>query len=130
MGLFSGSEYETPYLPMERVEVLGKDAAIVATNGYELRYSDDIPTTPPGGAHYRFDQASETVWHPSFSLTYTMNTSLYWRGYVPELEDLANCIRTGSKPRTDLDQITACQRLTHAVRASMKKSGEPVIVGT
>ena len=129
VGLFSGSEYETPYLPMERVEVLGKDAAITATNGYELRYCDDISSTAPGGAHYRFDQANETVWHPSFSLTYTMNTSLYFRGYVPELEDFARCIRTGSKPQTDLDQITACQRLTQAVLASMQNGGEPAVAG-
>jgi predicted dehydrogenase len=125
VGLFSGAEYDTPYLPMERVEVLGKDSAITATNGYELRYCDEIPPAAQG-AHFRFDQAHETVWHPSFSLTYTVNTSLYLRGYVPELEDFARCIRTGTKPRTDLDQIAACQRLTHAVLASMRQRGEPV----
>ena len=125
VGLFSGAEYDTPYLPMERVEVLGRDSAITATNGYELRYCDDIPHAALGG-HYRFDQAHETVWHPSFSLTYTVNTSLYLRGYVPELEDFARCIRTGSQPRTGLDQIAACQRLTHAVLASMQNGGEPV----
>jgi predicted dehydrogenase len=125
VGLFSGAEYDTPYLPMERVEVLGKDSAITATNGYELRYCDDIPAAAHGG-QFRFDQAHEMVWHPSFSLTYTVNTSLYLRGYVPELEDFARCIRTGSKPRTDLEQIAACQRVTHAVLASMRQRGEPV----
>jgi predicted dehydrogenase len=125
IGLFSGAEYDTPYLPMERVEVLGRDSAITATNGYELRYCDEITPAAMGG-HYRFDQAHETVWHPSFSLSYTVNTSLYLRGYVPELEDFARCIRTGYQPRTHLDQIAACQRLTHAVLASMRKRGEAV----
>jgi hypothetical protein len=45
---------------------------------------------------------------------------------VPELEDFARCIRSGHEPRTHLDQIAACQRLTHAVLASMQKRGEPV----
>jgi hypothetical protein len=50
VGLFSRSEYETPYLPKERVEVLGKDAAIVATNGYELLLGDR--GSPVGSSSY------------------------------------------------------------------------------
>ena len=47
IGLFSGAEYDTPYLPMERVEVLGKDSAITATNGYDAEILRRDPARRP-----------------------------------------------------------------------------------
>jgi predicted dehydrogenase len=132
LGTFLGMEYNIPYIPMERVEALGKDCSIIAINGYELRYCENIPgleaIPEKEGRWMRFDHANEVVWDPSFSLTYNTNTSLYFRGYIPELEDFVDCIKTGKTPRAHLDQITACQQLTKALNDSVKRDGESIIL--
>ena len=43
----------------------------------------------------RDDVATFEGYHPPFSLPYGSVTQLYQRGYVPEFEDFARCVRTG-----------------------------------
>ena len=128
LGTLVGAEYAIPYIPMERIEALGKDCSLIAQNSYELRYCENIPgleaIPEKEGRWMRFDHANEVVWNPSYSLTYNTNTSLYFRGYIPALEAIVDCIKAGKPPHLPLDLMAASQRVTKALIDSASRDGE------
>src|SRR5438093_9899281 len=81
------------------------------------------PVARPANREFRFDLAAFSGFHPPFSLPYGSVTQLYQRGYVPELEDFAHCIRTGEAPVSTVEEAEKAVSVSEAVTAAKQHGG-------
>ena len=64
-----------------------------ATDRSELRYFKASEAV--SSREMTFDTAGGTIWRYSTSIAYNRLNTLYASGYAAEIEDFADCIRTG-----------------------------------
>lgn len=73
--------------PLERVEVIGRDASVVIDNSVKITYYRR-------GAHHAYgrdgsflvpDDVAPLIWEPEFSLGQLYNKNLFYLGYVAEI---------------------------------------------
>jgi predicted dehydrogenase len=103
--------------PLERVEVIGRDASVVVDNGVRVTYYRP-------GAHRAYgrsasfvvdDDVAPVVWEPEFSLGQLYNKNLFYLGYVPEIVEFCTAVQEGRSPRKGtLTDSLAIMRLFEA----------------
>lgn len=103
--------------PLERVEVIGRDANVVVDNGVRVTYYR------PGGhraygrsASFLVDsESAPLVWEPEFSLGQLYNKNLFYLGYVPEVVAFCESVSRNSPPaKGTLDDSLQIMRLFEA----------------
>ena len=104
----------------ERIEVSSPTGVLAAHNFYELRFLGDLTETY--GYAVRFDNASETVWNPTFSIPYFSMSSQYLHGTQPALEAFVGYIRRGGRPRANVDTVEHTMYVKSAGREAWRKA--------
>jgi myo-inositol 2-dehydrogenase/D-chiro-inositol 1-dehydrogenase len=126
LGTIRTTAFQNHAIPYEEVEVTRADGMLRAVDRSELRWykhPDAISTR-----EMTFDTARGTVWRYSTSVAYNRLNTLYASGYAAEIEDFAECIRTGREPLSSLADAAATQALRDAVETSVAQ-GRSVSVG-
>lgn len=103
--------------PIERVEVIGRDANVVVENGVRVTYyRPGVRRAYGRTASYLVDDAvAPLVWEPEFSLGQLYNKNLFYLGYVPEVMHFCTAVLAGEPPRKGtLDDALAIMRLFEA----------------
>jgi len=116
MHLAAGSPVTSP---LERVEVVGRDAAVVIDNSVELTYYRPGGRLPYGrsGSYIVEDNAAPLRWRPEFSLGQLYNKNLFYLGYVPEILHFCESVLTETPPQKGkLADSLAIMRLFEAYR--------------
>jgi predicted dehydrogenase len=126
LGTIRTTAFQNHAIPYEEVELTRKDGMLRAVDRSELRsyrHPDAISTR-----EMTFDTAGGTVWRYSTSVAYNRLNTLYASGYAAEIEGFAECIRTGRKPVSTLEDAAATEAIRRAVEASVAE-GRSVAVG-
>ena len=126
LGTIRTTAFQNHAIPYEEVEVTRADGMLRGVDRSELRqytHPDAISTR-----EMTFDTAGGTVWRYSTSVAYNRLNTLYASGYAAEIEDFADCIRTGREPISSLADAAATQFVRDAVEASVQE-GRTVSVG-
>ena len=82
-----------------------------------------MPVSSPSNREFRFDLAAFSGFHPPFSMPYGSVSQLYQRGYVPELEEFARCVRTGASPVSTVEEAEKTVSVSEAVTAAKQRGG-------
>jgi hypothetical protein len=109
----------------ERFEVSSPTGVLAANNFYELRFLGDLTETY--GYAVRFDNATETVWNPTFSIPYFSMSSQYLHGTQPALEAFAGYIQRGGRPRANVDTVEHTMYVKSAGREALAK-GQRIVM--
>ena len=126
LGTIRTTAFQNHAIPYEEVEVTRADGMLRAVDRSELRqytHPDAVSTR-----EMTFDTAGGTVWRTSTSVAYNRLNTLYASGYAAEIEDFADCIRSGREPLSSLGDASATRAVGDAVEASVKQ-GRQVPVG-
>jgi predicted dehydrogenase len=83
----------------------------------------DTPVARAYEREFDFNLATVEGFEPPFSLPYGSNSQLYLRGYVPELEDFARCVRSGATPVSTVEEAEKTVCVSEAVAAAQKSGG-------
>lgn len=106
--------------PLERLEVVGRDANVVVENGVRVTYYRPGASRGIYGrdASYLVDDAvAPLVWEPEFSLGTLSNKNLFMLGYVPEVLHFCESVLTGRPPaKGTLENALAIMHLYDAYR--------------
>jgi predicted dehydrogenase len=104
--------------PLERLEVVGRDANVVVENGVRVTYYRSGFTGGEYGRTASFltdDGAAPLCWEPEFSLGTLSNKSLFSLGYVPEVLHFCHSVLSGDPPtRGTLQDALAIMQLFEA----------------
>lgn len=107
--------------PLERVEVVGRDANVVVENGVRVTYyrpgaDDRFLLQYADGASYVVDDAvAPLTWEPEFSLGGLSTNSLFTLGYVPEVIHFCESVLSGKPPcKGTLENALAIMQLYEA----------------
>jgi len=84
--------------PYESVEIIHSSGRLIAEDGRVLRFDRMPPECARSPLDMDFELADAQLFNPTFSIPYGRNMQQYLRGYVPQLEDFARCVRTGDTP--------------------------------
>lgn len=87
--------------PLERLEVVGRDANVVVDNGVRVTYYRAGANGPGYGrsASYLTDDATAPLfWEPEFSLGTLSNKNLFYLGYVQEVLHFCDSALSGRPP--------------------------------
>jgi predicted dehydrogenase len=88
--------------PLERLEVIGKNANLVVDNGVRLTYYRPGGRGPGGyggATDFMGDDAGAPIfWEPEFSLGQLYNKQLFLLGYAPEVREFAECALSNTPP--------------------------------
>ncbi|MFC7621773.1 Gfo/Idh/MocA family protein [Microlunatus sp. GCM10028923] len=105
--------------PLERVEVVGRDANLVIDNGVRLTYYRPGARLGYGRnpSYVVDDEVAPLVWQPEFSLGQLYNKNLFYLGYVPEVRHFCDSVLAGTAPtKGTLDESLAIMHLFDAYR--------------
>jgi len=105
--------------PNEAVEVTHATGKLVAEDGRLVRFHRTPARAAVSAMALSFDHADGQLFHSTYSLPYGGNSQLYMRGYIPELADFVDCVRTGKPPRCGVDDAEKTLMVNQAVRNSM-----------
>lgn len=88
--------------PLERVEVVGTGANVVADNNLRVTYYR--PGEPEGGygragSFFGAEESAPLFWEPEFSLGQLYNKGLFLLGYAPEILAFCACVQEGRPPQ-------------------------------
>jgi UDP-N-acetylglucosamine 3-dehydrogenase len=108
--------------PYEQVEIAHQSGLLVAEDGRTLRFHRTPRTVHP--TELSFDEADGRLFQTTFSIPYGRNRQLYLRGYVPELAEFVQCVRTGAPPTCGVDDALATLRVGQAARHSRELGGQ------
>ena len=103
--------------PLERVEVVGRDANIVVDNGVRVTYYRPGAHRDYGrSASFLVDDAvAPLVWEPEFSLGQLYNKNLFYLGYVQEVVHFCTSVQSGEPPaKGTLDDALAIMHVFEA----------------
>jgi myo-inositol 2-dehydrogenase/D-chiro-inositol 1-dehydrogenase len=124
IGAIIARNFHNVSAPYETVEVSGMGGVLRAREGNHLLFHHtETPVSSPSNREFRFDLAAFSGFHPPFSLPYGSVTQLYQRGYVPELEDFARCVRTGEAPVSTVEEAEKNVSVSEAVTAAKQQGG-------
>lgn len=113
--------------PLERLEVVGRDANVVVDNGVRVTYYRPGARRAYGrSTSYLVDDAvAPLVWEPEYSLGQLYNKNLFYLGYVPEILHFCTSVQSGRPPtKGTLDHALAIMRLFEAYQRT--PAGVPV----
>jgi predicted dehydrogenase len=115
--------------PLERVEVVGRDANVVIDNGVRVTYyrpgvDRGYGRTP---SYLADDAVAPLLWEPEFSLGQLCNKNLFYLGYVPEVLHFCESVQAGRAPvngtlaqaRAIMELFEAYQRVPAGVVATL-----------
>jgi len=103
--------------PVERIEVIGRDANVVIDNGVTLTYYRPGARLAYGrsGSYVVADDVAPLVWQPEFSLGQLYNKNLFLLGYVPEIMHFCESVQAGRPPtKGTLDDSLEIMRIFEA----------------
>ena len=92
--------------PVDRTEVVGKDANVVVDNGVKLTYYRAAPRSESGraGSFIVPTENAPLCWEPEFAYGQLYNKNLFYLGYVDEVVYFCDCVMRGTAPsRGSLD---------------------------
>ncbi len=112
--------------PYEQMEIVHKSGWLLAEDGRSLKFHHASRSIHP--MRMSFDDASGDFYQPTFSLPYGQIQHLHLRGYIPELMEFAQCVRTGDQPTCGVDDALATLRVGEATRQSRENGGQWVKV--
>jgi predicted dehydrogenase len=86
--------------PLERVEVIGRQASVIVDNGVRVTWHRPAqrPAYGRSASYIVPDGQAALVWEPEFSLGQLYNKNIFSLGYVPEIVDFCERVRTGTVP--------------------------------
>ena len=117
LGTIRSTAFHNHAIPYEEVEVTCRDGMLRAVDRSELRsYREPDPIST---REMTFDTAGGTVWRYSTSVAYNRLNTLYASGYAAEIEDFAECIRTGREPLSSLADAAGTEAIRRAVETSV-----------
>jgi len=119
--------WSTPY---EQIEVTHESGLMVAEDGRALRFHRTPPTRSAHPTALSFQLTDGQFHESTYSIPYGQNRQLYLRGYVPELAEFAQCVRTGARSTCGVDDALATMRVGEAARRSRDIGGQWVQVRT
>jgi predicted dehydrogenase len=104
--------------PLERLEVIGRDANIVVDNGVRITYYRPGADRGPYGRDASYlvhDAVAPLSWEPEFSLGTLSNKNLFYLGYVPEILHFCTSVQSGMPPQKGtLENALAIMQLYEA----------------
>lgn len=103
--------------PLERLEVVGRDANVVVENGVRVTYYRPGAHRDYGrSASFLVDDAvAPLIWEPEFSLGQLYNKNLFYLGYVQEVVHFCTSVLSGRSPtKGTLDDALAIMRVFEA----------------
>lgn len=118
--------------PLERLEVVGKDANIVVDNGVRVSYhrSGNAWNYGRSASYAGPNERATLYWEPEFSLGTLDNKNLFYLGYVPELLHFCESVETGAAPtRGTLDDAAEVMRLFEAFRTAPEGTSVELLAG-
>jgi predicted dehydrogenase len=121
LGTIRSTAFQNHAIPYEEVEVTREDGMLRATDRTELRAYRDPEALST--RDMRFDSAPGQIWRNSTSVAYNRLNTLYASGYAAEIEDFAECIRTGRAPLSSLEDAAKTDVIRRAVEHSARERG-------
>ena len=117
-------------LPFEAVEIVHRTGRLLAEDGRSLRF-DCTPAAQATAAYaLTYEHADARLYNSTFSIPYGQNQQLYLRGYTPELDDFARCVRDRAEPTCGIDDAEQTYLVRRAAEASHQAGGVWVPVAT
>lgn len=107
--------------PLERLEVIGEGANVVADNGVKVTYYRQAGRPAYGRAPSFLvaDEVAPLYWEPEFSLGQLYNKNIFYLGYVPEVLHFCESILSGQPPhRGTLAESLEIMKLFEAYRTT------------
>ncbi len=104
----------------EMVEISGMGGVLRAVNGNDLIFHRTSRPLSPLDTEFGFDNAHYEGNLANFSFPYAGMRQLFMRGYIPELENFAACIRSGSKNLSAVEDSI----LVLSIRKALEKAAE------
>jgi predicted dehydrogenase len=101
----------------------------VADDGRTLRVHRTPRERTVHPTQLSFREADGQLFQTTYSIPYGQNRQLYLRGYVPELAEFAECVRTKRPPTCGVDDALATLRVGRAAGRSRENGGEWAEVG-
>ncbi|MBF8186140.1 Gfo/Idh/MocA family oxidoreductase [Nonomuraea sp. K274] len=105
--------------PLERLEVVGRDANVIVENGVRLTYYRPGARRDYGrdASFVVDDDVAPLVWEPEFSLGQLSNKNLFYLGYAPEIRHFCDSVLSGRAPvKGTLDEALEIMRLFEVYR--------------
>ncbi|MCG3147430.1 MAG: putative oxidoreductase YceM [Verrucomicrobiae bacterium] len=112
--------------PYERVEIVHPSGLLIAEDGRAIQFHRTPRSLQP--MKMSFTDAGGELFHTTFSLPYGQIQQLHLRGYIPELKEFADCVRTGAIPTCGVADALATLRVGAAARQSREAGGQWVTV--
>jgi predicted dehydrogenase len=110
--------------PYEQVEIVHESGLMVAEDGRALRFHQTPQRRAVHPTALTFEHAAGELFQATYSIPYGQNRQLYMRGYVPELAEFAQCVRTGAPPTCGVEDALATLRVGDAARRSRDAGGQ------
>lgn len=115
--------------PLDRTEVIGRNANVVVDNGVRLTYYRAAPRREPGriGSFLVPTENAPLHWEPEFTYGQLYNKNLFYLGYVDEILYFCDCVMNGTTPnRGSLDDALKILELFEAYRQAEPGTWVPV----
>jgi predicted dehydrogenase len=123
LAVIAWGAFHNVSLPCEAVEIFHSSGRLLAEDGRSLRFDRTPPERASHPYKLEFELAAAELYNPTFSIPYGRNAQLYLRGYTPELEDFARCVREGGTPLCGVDDAEQTRLVGVATAASRAAGG-------
>jgi predicted dehydrogenase len=128
MASITWAAFHNVSLAYESVEIIHPSGRLYAEDGRCLRFDRTPAERSVHPYALNFELAEAQLYNPNFSMPYGRNNQIYQRGYTPELEDFARCVREGDAPLCGVDDAEQTRLVGVAAGVSKERGGEWVDV--
>lgn len=104
----------------EMIEISGMSGVLRAANGNDLIFHQTSNAIGPMESEFGFENASYEGNLANFSFPYAGMRQLFMRGYIPELESFAACIRAENKNLSSVEDSI----LVLSIKKALEKAAE------
>lgn len=121
LGTIRSTALHNQSTPYEEVEITRADGMLRAADRLELRYYRERAEL--SNRELCFELSGSQSWRYATSMPYNRMNSFYASGYAGELEEFAQCIRTGRAPVSSLEDAARTEELGRAVEEALQRQG-------